>query len=428
MREWSKTTLGNVCDEVGGVIQTGPFGSQLHRSDYTEEGTPVVMPKDILEGQIITEGIARIGSEHVRRLSKHKLSAGDIVYGRRGDIGRQALISIKEEGWLCGTGCLRISLGETVLNPKFLHYYLRQQEVIAWITNQAVGATMPNLNTGILRSIPICFPPLPIQRRIADILSAYDELIENNQRRIKILEEMARGLYREWFVKFHFPGHKSVPLVESELGPIPEGWEIATLGSQLASLESGSRPKGGVGGIERGIPSIGAENINGIGYHNFESEKFIPGDFFDSMCKGVVHDRDVALYKDGAYIGKSSYFRDGFPHEKCAVNEHVFLLRTHSERLDQNALYLWLCQPDTVSAIRAKNANAAQPGINQKTVRSLDIIVPSPHIAGKFDSIVEPMLSRIATLAKINQNLRRTRDLLLPRLMSGKVDLEELEI
>lgn len=189
---WRETTLGEVCDQVDGIIQTGPFGSQLHESDYSPEGIPVVMPKDIIEGRIAVESVARVAPDHVERLWRHKLEPGDIVYGRRGDIGRQALIRAEQEGWLCGTGCLRLSLGDSVLDPLFLHYYLRQQSVVRWISNQAVGATLPNLNTGILRSVPVLIPPLPVQRRIASILSAYDELMENSQRRIRILEAMAR--------------------------------------------------------------------------------------------------------------------------------------------------------------------------------------------------------------------------------------------
>ncbi|MFY9976215.1 MAG: restriction endonuclease subunit S, partial [Chromatiaceae bacterium] len=226
MTTWETATLGEICDRVGGIIQTGPFGSQLHQSDYSQDGIPLVMPKDIIESRIIEENIARVASEHVERLSKHKLKPGDIVYGRRGDIGRQALVRSPQSGWLCGTGCLRLSLGEAVVAPTFLHYYLRDSGVIAWIANQAIGATLPNLNTSILRSVPVLLPPLPTQHKIAAILSAYDDLIENNLRRIKILEEMAQSLYREWFVKFRFPGHQHARFVNSPLGPIPEGWEV----------------------------------------------------------------------------------------------------------------------------------------------------------------------------------------------------------
>ena len=226
----------------------------------------------------------------------------------------------------------------------------------------------PRVWTSCIVRLRIQLPPLPVQRRIAGILSAYDELIENSQRRIRILEAMARALYREWFVHFRFPGHEKLPRVDFPPRRHPQGWEVTTLGAQLAALESGKRPKGGIRDVEDGVPSIGAENVNGIGRHNFASEKFVTREFFQEMRKGVVRDRDVAIYKDGAYIGKSSYFRDGFPHSECCVNEHVFLLRANGVRLKQNALYLWLKEPDTVDAIRATNANAAQPGINQQSV------------------------------------------------------------
>ena len=269
------------------------------------------------------------------------------------------------------------------------------------------------------------FLRFPSQRRIAGTLSAYDELIENNQRRIQILETMARALYREWFVEFRFPGHEKIPRVASPLGDIPQGWEVTTLGTQLNLLESGKRPKGGIRNVEDGVPSIGAENINGIGQHDFASEKYIPREFFQEMRKGVVRDRDVAIYKDGAYIGKSSYFRDGFPHAECCVNEHVFLLHTDEIRFTQNALYLWLQEPDTVHAIRGKNANAAQPGINQQSVGSLKLVLSDEKTATQFDRLVEPLLAEIINLARRIQNLRRTRDLLLPRLLSGQVTLAD---
>ncbi|WP_293653206.1 restriction endonuclease subunit S, partial [Thiolapillus sp.] len=182
-------TLGDICDDAGGEIKTGPFGSQLHQSDYSENGTPVVMPKNIIDGTVSVADIARIADQHVERLSQHCLKVGDIVYGRRGDIGRHALIKSREDGWLCGTGCLRITAGNGELQPNFLHYYLDQDDVKGWILNQAVGATMPNLNTTILRSVPVTYPSRESQRKIAAILSAYDDLIENNLRRIKILEE-----------------------------------------------------------------------------------------------------------------------------------------------------------------------------------------------------------------------------------------------
>ena len=307
-----------------------------------------------------------------------------------------------------------------VLTTKFLYYALRLK--LSEFRSFSTGAATKFLTLTILNETEIQAPPLPVQQRIADILSAYDELIENSQRRIKILESMARALYREWFVYFHFPGFEHHPRVASPLGEIPQGWKATNLGAHLAVLESGKRPKGGIREEADGVPSIGAENINGIGKHEFASEKLVPREFFEQMRKGVIRDRDVAIYKDGAYIGKSSYFRDGCPNEECCVNEHVFLLRGDGTRLKQNFLYVWFQEPDTVQTIRSKNANAAQPGINQQTLGGLELVLPDENTATQFDRLVEPLLAEIINLAKQIQNLRRTRDLLLPRLLSGQIE------
>jgi type I restriction enzyme S subunit len=192
-------TLGSIADEMGGTIRTGPFGSQLHESDYTEEGVPVIMPKDIVDGKVSTATIARIPAFQAERLAYHKVHIGDIVYGRRGDIGRCALITASEAGWLCGTGCLRISLGDKIIDPEFLYYYLRQAEVVKWITNQAIGATFANLNTEILRNVEVSYPSLPIQRKITSILSIWDRAIDLTSRLIAAKYQYKRGLVQQLF-------------------------------------------------------------------------------------------------------------------------------------------------------------------------------------------------------------------------------------
>jgi len=347
--------------------------------------------------------------------AEYKVRGPGVIIGRKGSLG--TVFYSEEHYWPHDTTLwIKDFHGN---DARFAYYFLQTMG----FERLDAGASNPSLNRNHIHTISVWWPPLPIQRRIAGILSAYDELIENSQRRIKILESMARGLYREWFVHFRFPGHESVPRVPSPLGEIPKGWEVATLGAHLAALESGKRPKGGIREVENGVPSIGAENIKGIGQHDFASEKFVPRDFFQEMRKGIVRDRDVAIYKDGAYIGKSSYFRDGFPHVECSVNEHVFLLRASGVRLKQNALYLWLQEPDTVQTIRSKNANAAQPGINQRTVGGLQLTLPDSQIAVQFDQLVDPLVAEVINLAKKIENLRRTRNLLLPRLLSGQIDV-----
>lgn len=168
---WQLTTLGQICTEQGGAIQTGPFGSQLHTSDYKEKGIPVVMPTNIGDGGISEDGIARIDQSDVDRLSQHKLMLNDIVFSRRGDVTKNALVRGHEVGWFCGTGCLKVRLGtERIANPKFISHCLRLQDIKDWLVRHAVGATMPNLNTGILSAVPINLPPISVQREIAAML------------------------------------------------------------------------------------------------------------------------------------------------------------------------------------------------------------------------------------------------------------------
>ncbi len=332
-----------------------------------------------------------------------------------------------KENTIASTGFAVLRAGKGI-DERFLYFTVTNQLFTDYLTANAKGSAYPAVDTDIIERAEVLLPSLPTQRKIAAILSAYDELIENNLRRIKILEEMAQNFYREWFVKFRFPGHEKVRFVDSPLGRVPEGWEVDTLGEHLVALESGKRPKGGIKDLKSGVPSVGAENISGIGRHNYQSEKYVPREFFERMGKGIVKDGDVAIYKDGAYIGRSAYFRDDFPHSQFCVNEHVFLVRATGKRLTQNMLYLWLQEPITISIIRATNANAAQPGINQKSVKGLPVVVPSPKITGQFDQLVEPYLTLIVRLAKKNEVLRRTRDLLLPKLISGEMDVSNLAI
>ncbi|HRQ37928.1 MAG TPA: restriction endonuclease subunit S [Chloroflexota bacterium] len=390
-------TLGEICDEVNGIIRTGPFGSQLHQSDYQEDGIPVVMPKDMLEGRVSTEDIARVGEEHVQRLSQHKLMPGDIVYARRGDIGRRAFITERESGWLCGTGCMRISLGETIIQPRFLHYYLDQSAVIEWINNQAIGATMPNLNTSIIRSIPITYPPLDIQSKITAVLSAYDDLIENNTRRIAILEEMAQTLYREWFVHFRFPqvpGTSEVPGTwDAQAGQLPEGWEVRPLGDVIELIYGKGLRKDDR--IEGPYPVYGSSGI--VDYHN---EAIVKGPGIIVGRKGNV---GSVFWSDTDF-----YPIDTTYHVRTGLSLHYVYYNLQYQNFF--------------------NTHAAVPGLSRENAYRNDFVVPSRNLMTRFQQFIEPVFAQLHVLRSKNANLRQTRDLLLPRLISGELDVSRIQV
>ncbi len=411
-------SLGDICDEVNGTIRTGPFGSQLHESDYVDEGIPVVMPKNIIEGKISTADIAKIREKDADRLSQHQLRAGDIVYGRRGDIGRRALITEREDGWLCGTGCLRVSFSESVLDSAFLYYYLGQQDVIAWIYNQAVGATMPNLNTTILRSIPVSYPSLSTQRKIASVLSAYDDLIENNARRIEILEEMAQNIYREWFVHFRFPGYEKVGMVESELGPIPEGWEVKSLGEICDYINRGIAPKYDDESesivVNQKCVRNGRLNLSLARRHS----KKVPPEKLIRFGDGLINSTGVGT------LGRVTQVYDEV--ERVTVDSHVSIVRAN----DQLAVdYFGLTLLEFQSHFEHMGQGATgQTELNRHSIANTLILVPNSDIQESFSEIVAPMRRNAVLLGMKNNNLRHTRDLLLPKLISGEVDVEDVDL
>ena len=207
--DWVKTTLGEIVKLGNGIIQTGPFGSQLHASDYVDEGIPVIMPLNIINNKIDLSGIARITKEDAERLSKHLVKKNDIVYSRRGDVTRKALITELEEGMFCGTGCLLVRPGNSI-DARFLTYHLSSPINQEWIIRHAVGATMPNLNTGILKRVPLNIPSLDTQKAIAHILGSLDDKIELNRQMNETLEAMAQALFKSWFVDFD-------PLIDNAL-------------------------------------------------------------------------------------------------------------------------------------------------------------------------------------------------------------------
>lgn len=356
----------------------------------------------------------------------YKLQKGDLLFARQSLVlegtGKCSIISDVQEVTSFESHIIRVRLNQKIVNPFFYYYYFCSPMGKSNIQSIVMQVAASGIRGSELAKLKVPVPPIGIQNKISLILSAFDDLIENNTRRIQILEEMAQTIYREWFVNFRFPGHENVRFVETEMGKTPLGWEFGKLNDVLAELESGSRPKGGIDPNESEIPSIGAENILGLGKYDFSKEKFVTRKFFENMTRGHVKNNDVLLYKDGASLGRKSLFRNGFPHNECCVNEHVFILRTN-DRCTQSYLYLFLDQPDMTQNIRNLNSNAAQPGINQVGVKGLPILIPEKVILQEFENMIDPIFTLLFTLAKKNLILQKTRDLLIPKLISGQINL-----
>ncbi|MFA6061899.1 MAG: restriction endonuclease subunit S [Gallionella sp.] len=377
-------------------LKTGPFGTQLKASEYTEEGTPVINVRNIGMGSIKPDKLEYISDSTRDRLSSHVLRSGDIVFGRKGAVERHVFIRQEQHGWFQGSDCLRLRLSSPKVEPLFASYFFQTTEHQSWMMNQCShGATMSSLNQEILERIEIPNPPIEVQRRIAGILAAYDELIENNQRRIRILEDMARSLYREWFVHYRYPGHESVPLVDSAFEQIPQGWEVKKVAELLAKVSRQGKIKtqdylqaGELPVIDQGRELVG-------GYTNDADVEY----------SGEL---PVIVFGDHTRILK---FID-FPFA-CGA-DGTQLLRSNDERMPVSLFYY------TLSAIELSDFAYAR---HFKFLKEELVVVPIAELATAFSERVDPIKRQVRVLQQQSDNLHRARDLLLPRLLSGQVSV-----
>ena len=234
MREWKEYKLGDVAE-----VQTGPFGSQLHQSDYKQIGTPIITVEHLGENKIIHENLPLVGEEDRQRLIKYTLQEGDIVFSRVGSVDRRVYIRKEEDGWMFSGRCLRVRSDKKKVNPKFLSYYFGQESFRELIRRIAVGATMPSINTTILCEVDISIPNLDYQTDIASILSSLDDKIDLLHRQNKTLEQLAETLFRQWFP----PTSRNAGLRRAGVEEAFESWEVGTLEDEF-DFTMGQSPPG----------------------------------------------------------------------------------------------------------------------------------------------------------------------------------------
>lgn len=416
MNEWNKATLGEICREGGGFIRTGPFGSQLHRSDYTEDpnGIPVVMPKNMARGRIDTASIARIDETMAQRLRQHLLSANDIVLARRGDVGRTAWVFEHDLPAFCGTGSMRIHPGESkIVRPAFLRFFFHTKLASDYLEGHAVGATMPNLNSGIVERMPVPVPPLPVQDSLIAVLEVFDDLIENNRRRVEVLEEMARAIYREWFVKFRYLGLSDVPMIDSPLGPIPEGWAWGRVNDVVKVVKDTVDPST----IDPEIPAVGLEHIprNQVTLDSWG----VAGE--QGSRKAVFAKGDVLFGKIRPYFHKVSVA----PFDGISSTDAIII---RPEERHWGEIVLLLSSADFVAHATQTSNGTKMPRANWKVLGQWPVAIPPSDLANHFTSIVKDQLGLAERLMFENRQLSDLRDTLLPKLVTGQIDVSTLDL
>ena len=328
--------------------------------------------------------------------------------------------NIAESAILGIEGCFPDSVVGFVPNPektdvRFIKYYMEILKLR--MQNISHGATQDNLSVDKLLSFDFLVPPLPIQQRIADILSAYDELIENSQRRIKILESMARALYREWFVNFRYPGHESVPRFPSSLGEIPQGWDICSLGD-FVQFKSGFAFKSGIFTADGVHRLVTIKNVQD-GSFNPESDSGmneLPANL-PPYC--LLNDGEILLSLTGN-VGRVCLVYDG----PFLLNQRVAKL-VPVEALDWAMTYCMFRDPAMRVRLELLSNGVAQQNLSPVLASKITFARPPQKLRQQFAAVAEPIMLRIVQLYISIQNLRRTRDLLLPRLLSGNIAITD---
>ncbi len=422
---WPTKRLGDLAEFRNGVnYNKNSFGvgvKVVGVSDFQN----YTKPRYAELAQINPEGIVT---------ERNILRDGDIVFvrsnGNRELIGRSLFIEQPPEEITHSAFTIRLRFTTHEVLPKFYAYCFRTPLIREALTAQGGGTNINNLNQDILNELEVPTPPLPLQRRIAGILSAYDELIENNQRRIRLLEAMARALYREWFVQFRFPGYEKIPRVTSCLGDFPQGWEVKTLESLMVDHIGGGwgketadedhyEPAWVIRGTD--IPDARSSCIADIPhrYHavsNLRTRRLQAGDILFEVSGGskgqpvgrtlLITEKLLLAFGDESVIC-ASFCKRVRPDAVCYGSELLYL--SFLEAYESGEIEQFQVQSTGISNFKWTEYIA-------KTAR----VIPPAPLREHFRGRVAPLFAQIATHGLQIQNLRRTRDLLLPRLMAGK--------
>lgn len=351
----------------------------------------------------------------------------DLVFTYEATLNRYALVPPGFRGCL-GRRMALIRTDPLKVDVRFLLYYFFTEEWRAVIQrNMLTGATVDRIPLTKFPDFPVRIPPLPVQQRIAGILSAYDELIENGQRRIRILETMARALYREWFVNFRFPGHETVPRIPSPLGEIPQGWEVKKLG-EIATTFRGRSYRSVDLADDGGLPFLNLKCLDRDGGFRRSGLKRYIGEYKEIHVakKGDIVIAVTDMTQERRIVARAALVPTM---DKDFGIFSMDLVRVEAKPgISKVFLYSFLRHSSFADEVKQHANGANVLHLSPERITDFSLPVPPTKLMNRFASSVEPILEEIDLLSNKMDNLRRTRDLLLPRLISGQIDVESLAI
>jgi len=381
-----------------------------------ETGYPSIRTPNIGKGYLILDNVNRVSEETYQSWTKRAIpQADDLILAREAPVGNVAIIP--ENLKVClGQRTVLIRPDKNKVNPQYLLYLLLGDEIQAKLHSFSNGATVHHLNMKDIRNLVLPeLPNISIQHKIADILSAYEDLIENNTRQIKILEEMAALIYREWFVNFRFPGHEQVKMVDSQLGCIPEGWEVKLL-EEVSAINASTIKK--------------QSEIKEINYIDISSVSTGKIDKIETISFVEAPSRARRIVKHGDIIW--STVRPNRKAYSCILNPEPNLIVSTgfavitAINVPYTYLYYAVTTENFVSYLTKNATGSAYPAVNSEDFKKVKVLIASQDILTQFNTLVEDIFQQKKLAQLENDNLRKTRDLLLPKLISGEIDLETL--
>jgi type I restriction enzyme S subunit len=401
---WELITLGDACLPKGG-LQTGPFGSQLHAHEYVSDGIPVVMPRDLDSGRIMTAQIARVPQAKVDSLTKHKLKVGDIVFARRGEIGRYAVVNEDEKGWLCGTGCLR-ARPLSSMSSIFLGYQIGLPRSIVWLNSNAVGQTMLNLNTEILGELPVLLPPKPEQERIASILSTWDTAITQMVKLIEAKQKLKKGLMQQLLIgKRRFPGFK-------------DQWQMMSVKNLCTYIGSGGTPSTSVPEYWSGtIPWITGADFTERGIRVVR--RYITDEAVQSSATRVCPQGSILL------VSRTGVGKIALAPFNIAISQDITVLELTPDFTDPQFILFALAM--SLSRLQRFNQGTSINGVMRKDLICHKILVPSLQEQRKIATVLRVMDSEIDSLTSCVEQLKEQKRGLMQKLLTGQIRVKATE-
>jgi type I restriction enzyme S subunit len=423
--------LSELCAEKDG-IQTGPFGSQLHSSDYVDDGTPIITVEHLGENIIEGKNPPLVHIDDVTRLIKYTLKEGDIVFSRVGSVDRRALVRGEQNGWMFSGRLLRVRPKPELVDPTYLSYFFGLPMFKTYIRSIAVGATMPSLNTSLLSDLPIILPEISEQIAIGRTLSSLDEKIRINSELSKTLENIAQTIFKSWFIDFDpvrakMAGEKPAgmddataalfpdSMEESELGFIPKGWEIRKIESLCETLLGGtpSRTRDEFWGGE--IPWINSGKVND--FRITAASEYITEIGLEKSATKLLPRGTTVLAITGATLGQFSRLEI----DSCA-NQSVVGIVASAEASNE---FIYFNIKNGIQRLISAQTGGAQQHINKEDVNAFFIIYPGKKLMDAFTDVVGSMFDEIGVLLNQSISLATIRDSLLPRLISGELEIPE---